>query len=56
MLAIMKFLIEDESAAAAIEYAILLGFIALVAFFALHNVGRAIDRIFDAVRASMPRR
>jgi Flp pilus assembly pilin Flp len=50
MLATLNFLTRDESAAAAVEYGLLLGFIALGVFFALHEVGRGVDRVFDSVR------
>lgn len=43
-------LIRDETAASAVEYALLLGAIALAAFFALHGLGRTLDRVFDNAR------
>jgi Flp pilus assembly pilin Flp len=53
MLATLKFLIRDDTAASAIEYALLLGSIALVAFLSLRHIGTRIDAIFDSVRNAL---
>ena len=55
MLAILNFLRQGETAASAVEYALLLAAIALVAFFALRHVGTRIDAIFDSVRTAIRR-
>lgn len=49
-------LIQDETAASAVEYALLLGAIALAAFFAMHGLGRTIDRILDSARDAIRNR
>jgi Flp pilus assembly pilin Flp len=53
MLATLKFLARDDTAAAAIEYGLLLAAIALVAILSLRHVGRGIDSIFDSVRDAL---
>ncbi|MBV9333927.1 MAG: Flp family type IVb pilin [Candidatus Eremiobacteraeota bacterium] len=50
MLATLNFLTRDETAAAAVEYGLLLAAIALVAIFSLFHIGRQVDSIFDGVR------
>jgi len=50
MLSTYIHLIRDETAASAVEYGLLVFFIALAAFFALHSVGRSVDATFDGVR------
>jgi Flp pilus assembly pilin Flp len=50
MLATLKFLTRDETAASAVEYGVLLAAIALAAIFSLRHVGTRIDSIFDSVR------
>ena len=47
MLDILKFLSHDESAAAAVEYALLLALIALTALFAITRLGTHLSRVYD---------
>jgi Flp pilus assembly pilin Flp len=47
MLAILKFLSRDQSAAAAVEYGLLLALIALGAFFALRHLGEHVSMVYD---------
>jgi len=54
MLATLKFLSRDESAAAAIEYGVLLGFIALTAILSIPNVGRELHVLFQDVANAFP--
>jgi Flp pilus assembly pilin Flp len=47
MLEILKFLSRDESAASAVEYALLLALIALAAFVALNRLGTHLNIVYD---------
>lgn len=47
MLATLKFLGRDESAAAAVEYGILIALIALVALVGLTRLGHHVSAIYD---------
>ena len=47
MLAILKFLTRDQSAAAAVEYGILPAFIVIAAFLALHHLGTHVNDVYD---------
>jgi len=43
----------DEAGAELVEYAVLIGFIALVALVAVHAVGRSLSSIFSSVAGSV---
>lgn len=47
MLATLKFLGRDESAAAAVEYGILIALIALVALIGITHLGKHVSEVFD---------
>jgi pilus assembly protein Flp/PilA len=47
MLAILNFLTQDESAAAAVEYGLLLGLVALAALAAITRMGAAVHSVFE---------
>lgn len=55
MFSIIKFLSYDESAAAAVEYGMLLAFVALAALFGLTRVGSHLDQLFDRLRHDLER-
>ncbi len=48
MLATLKFLGRDESAAAAVEYGILIALIALIAMIGIHRLGVHVSAIYDS--------
>jgi len=52
MLAILNFLSHDESAAAAVEYGLLLGLVALAALAALLRVGAHLGLVYERAGGS----
>ena len=54
MLATLKFLTRDESAAPAVEYGVLLGFIALTAILSLQHLGRSLHVILQDAADAFP--
>ena len=49
----MRAFIRDDSAQDLLEYALLMGLIALVAVLAVTSTGTSINRIFDAIAQSL---
>ena len=47
MLAILKFLSRDQSAATAVEYGVLIALVALAAFFAVSRLGTHLNVLYD---------
>ncbi len=48
-----KAMLREDQGAAMVEYALLLGLIALVAFTSIKDLGRSLDRAFDAARNAL---
>jgi Flp pilus assembly pilin Flp len=48
--AAFKAMLREDQGAAMVEYALLLALIALVAFTSIKDLGRSLDRAFDAAR------